>query len=270
MTARCTAILIGISISAFIAFYLAHVLEDFGMQTGDRIGSLCWNNYRHLELYFAVPCAGGVLHTLNPRLAPDQLAYIINHAEDHIIFVDASLASVLDPVRAELKTVRHVVVLDEPGYEALLAAVPDTPYAWPALNENAAAAMCYTSGTTGNPKGVVYSHRAVFLHNYGICMADSFALSERDTILQLVPMFHANGWGTPYAGIMTGSCLVLPGRHMQPADIGMLIQNERVAFQRWCTHPVPYALQLPRVAPARHFKPAHGRCGGCRTAAAIR
>ncbi len=218
---------------------LAHALHKLGLKEGDRIGTLCWNGYRHLELYFAVPCAGFVLHTLNLRLAPDQLAYIANHAGDSAIFVDASLLPVLESIRPDLKTVRHVVVLNDTGeplpadvldYESLLAEAPDEAYPWPALEENTAAAMCYTSGTTGHPKGVLYSHRSLFLHSYGTCMADSFALSERDSILQLVPMFHANGWGTPYAGIMTGSKLVMSGRHMQAADIAELIEQERVTF----------------------------------------
>ena len=209
---------------------LAHVLDALGVQPGDRIGTLCWNSSIHLELYFAVPCAGAVLHTLNLRLSSDQLAYIINHAEDRIIFVDASLLPILEPIRDQLKTVRHVVVLDDSGYEALLAAAPEAPYPWPNLDENRAAAMCYTSGTTGHPKGVLYSHRSLFLHSYGLCMADAFALSESDTILQLVPMFHANGWGTPYAGIMTGSRLVFCGRHVHPADIALLIESERATF----------------------------------------
>ena len=202
------------------------------------IGTLCWNSSRHLELYFAIPCAGFVLHTLNLRLAPEQLAYIINHAEDRVIFVDASLLSVLEPIRRELKSVTRIVVLndvmgessDHLDYETLLAEAPNELCPWPKLDENAAAAMCYTSATTGDPKGVVYSHRALFLHSYGICMADSFALSERDTILQLIPMFHANGWGIPYAGIMTGSRLVFCGRHLQPSDIAMLIETERATF----------------------------------------
>jgi fatty-acyl-CoA synthase len=221
------------------AHRLAHALHGLGMRTGERIGTLCWNSSRHLELYFAIPCAGCVLHTLNLRLAPDQLAYIINHAEDQIIFVDASLVPLLESIRSELKSVRCIVVLNDQGarltantldYETLLAGAPEQLYPWPRLNENAAAAMCYTSGTTGHPKGVVYSHRSLFLHSYGICMADTFALSERDAILQLIPMFHANGWGIPYAGIMTGSRLIFCGRHLQPADIAQLIENERATF----------------------------------------
>jgi fatty-acyl-CoA synthase len=208
---------------------LAHALAGLGVEAGDRIGTLCWNSSRHLELYFAIPCSGCVLHTLNLRLAPEQLAYVINHAGDRVIFADASLLPLLEPIRSQLKSVKHIVVLDD-EYETLLAAASGEPYVWPRLDENAAAAMCYTSATTGDPKGVVYSHRALFLHSYGICMADTFALSERDTILQLVPMFHANGWGIPYAGIMTGSRLVFSGRHLQAADIALLIQNERATF----------------------------------------
>jgi fatty-acyl-CoA synthase len=218
---------------------LAQALQRLGLKEGERVGTLCWNSYRHLELYFAVPCAGLVLHTLNLRLAPDQLAYIINHAEDRVIFVDASLVGILDAIRLELKTVREIVVIPEPGethsrdpldYEALLADSCGDGFAWPKLDENAAAATCYTSGTTGHPKGVVYSHRSLFLHSYGICMADSFALSERDTILQLVPMFHANGWGIPFAGVMTGSRLVFSGRQLHPEDIAFLIERERATF----------------------------------------
>jgi len=222
---------------------LAYALQRLGVEAGDRIGSLCWNSSRHLELYFAVPCAGCVLHTLNLRLAPEQLAYVIDHAGDRVIFADASLLPLLESIRGELKSVQCIVVVndaindagdtlthDNLDYEALLREAPEETYPWPRLDENAAAAMCYTSATTGDPKGVVYSHRSLFLHSYGICMADTFALSERDTILQVVPMFHANGWGTPYAGIMTGSRLVFCGPHPQPADIALLIEKERVTF----------------------------------------
>jgi len=220
---------------------VAHALDRLGVKPGDRVGTLCWNSSRHLELYFAVPCFGAVLHTLNLRLPSDQLAYIINHAEDRVIFVDASLLPILEPIREQIPCVKHFVVLhDEPlvkchlepasDYEELVQRSPGTPYCWPNLDENAASATCYTSGTTGNPKGVLYTHRALVLHSFGLAMADSFAISERDTVLQIVPMFHANGWGIPFAAVMTGARIVLSGRQLQPADIATLIQNEHVTF----------------------------------------
>ncbi len=211
---------------------LAHVLERLGVQPGDRVATLGWNTHQHLELYFAVPCRGAVLHTLNLRLSPDDLAYIVNHAEDQVLFVEQSLVEILEKIRGRIPCVRRIVVVggasDE--YEALLDAAPDGPYAWPRLDENCAAGMCYTSGTTGNPKGVVYSHRSLFLHSMAIAMADTFALSQRDVLLQVVPMFHANGWGFPFAAVMAGAKIVLPGEHPQPRDIAQLIQDEQVTF----------------------------------------
>jgi len=208
---------------------LAWTLKAMGIQPGDRVGTLCWNSYRHLEMYFAVTCYGAVLHTLNLRLASDQLAYIINHADDRVIFADESLTNLLDPIRDELKGVREIVKLDE-ACEERLAAAPADPYPWPQLEETAACATCYTSGTTGHPKGVLYTHRAMVLHSYGLTMADTFALSERDTVLQLVPMFHANGWGIPFAAVMVGSKIVMSGRFLQPADIAAMIEGERATF----------------------------------------
>ncbi len=206
---------------------VAHVLRQLGIEEGDRVGTLCWNTSRHLELYFAIPCSGAVIHTLNLRLSADQLAFIINHAADKVIFAEASLMPLLDAIRDQIPCVERIVIVDD-EYETLLAAAPDTHYQWPRLDEDAACAICYTSGTTGNPKGVLYSHRCLFLHSMGLSLADCFALSERDTVLQIVPMFHANGWGLPYAAIMNGSRIVLPGRQLQPADIASLIQDERV------------------------------------------
>ncbi len=211
---------------------LAHALRALGIEPGDRVGSLCWNTHQHLELYFAVTCCGAVLHTLNMRLSCDDLAYIIMHAEDRVIFVDQSLVPILDQIRDRIGCVRRIVIIggEADEYEALLAAAPDEPYSWPRLDENCAAGMCYTSGTTGNPKGVVYSHRALYLHSLAFAMTDTFALSERDVLLQIVPMFHANGWGTPFAGIMLGSKIVMPGEHPQFRDLAQLIQDERVTF----------------------------------------
>ena len=220
---------------------VAHALERLGVQPGDRVGTLCWNSSRHLELYFAVPCFGAVLHTLNLRLPSDQLAYIINHAEDRVIFVDASLASILEPIRDQISCTKHFVILPDEkdakttlapatDYEQLIQESPHKPYSWPRLDENAAAATCYTSGTTGNPKGVLYTHRALILHSFALAMTDVFGISEADTILQLVPMFHANGWGIPFAAVMTGSRIVFSGRQLQPADIAELVEKERVTF----------------------------------------
>lgn len=219
---------------------LAHVLERLGVKRGDRVGTLCWNSFRHLELFFAVSCYGAVLHTLNLRLASDQLVYIIQHADDKVIFLDASLAEVLDPIRSQIPSVQHFVVLpDAPlsdafggadDYEELLASGSKETYAWPRLDENEAAATCYTSGTTGNPKGVLYSHRSLFLHSYALALVDSFGICEADTVLQLCPMFHANGWGVPFTSIMTGARIVFSGRNLQPAAVAELIQNERITF----------------------------------------
>lgn len=218
---------------------LAHALGRLGIGRGDRVATFAWNTYRHLEIYFAAPCMGAVLHTLNIRLAPDQLVYIINHAEDRVIFVDASLVPLLERIRDQIPTVKAFVVMGDAGttpttlqpafdYEALLEESPDAPYPWPRLDENAAAGMCYTSGTTGNPKGVVYSHRAIFLHSMALCLADTFGICERDVLMPVVPMFHANAWGLPFAGVMVGAKLVFPGPHLQPRDIAELIQSERV------------------------------------------
>ncbi len=219
---------------------LAFALDALGVKRGERVATLCWNSDRHLEAYFAVPCSGRVLHTLNCRLSADQLVYIVNHAEDRVIFVDASLAPMIAALQDRIGTVRQYVVLDEPGtchglsgaacYEELLAASPAHSYSWPNLDENTAAAMCYTSGTTGNPKGVVYSHRALMLHSFALCMADCLALSERDSVLQVVPMFHCNGWGTPFAGVMTGARLIFPGRNLSPENLAHLIESERITF----------------------------------------
>src|SRR5438874_3630475 len=217
---------------------LANALHSAGVQEGDRVATFGWNTYRHLELYFAVPCMGAVLHTLNIRLFADQLVYIINNAEDKIIFVDGDLVPLLESIADQLTSVKQYVIMgDAPNatgklqpavdYEAFIAGQPES-YEWPKLDENAAAAMCYTSGTTGNPKGVLYSHRSVFLHSMGVGLADSAALSERDVVLPVVPMFHANAWGFPHAGVMFGSKFVLPGRFLDPMRIAHLIAEEHI------------------------------------------
>jgi fatty-acyl-CoA synthase len=223
---------------------LANALRRLGVDADQRVGTFMWNNAEHLEAYLAVPSMGAVLHTLNIRLAPAEVGYIATHAEDHAVIVDASLVSRFAEILPYAPTVKHVIVsgaaagtpgADEfPGanvhsYEELLAAEPDS-FDWPVLDEFSAAAMCYTSGTTGHPKGVVYSHRSSYLHSMGACLGNAFALNERDRVLPVVPMFHANAWGLAYAGLLSGAALILPDRHMQPATLVRLIGDERVTL----------------------------------------
>lgn len=218
---------------------LANALTGLGVAAGDRVGTLCWNTQEHLEAYYAVPCLGAVLHTLNLRLPPGQLTHIVNHAADKIIMVDATLLPVLAPLAAELTTVEAYVVvgtgdpallarLDKPvhAYEALLAAAePD--FDWPELDERAPASMCYTSGTTGDPKGVVYSHRSMFLHALGNLSTCSVGASEADRQFTVVPMFHVNAWGMPYGAFLTGASLIFPGRFMTPDALVDVVERER-------------------------------------------
>jgi fatty-acyl-CoA synthase len=213
---------------------LASALHELGIRPGDRVASFGWNSLRHLELYLAVPSMGAVLHTLNIRLFEDDLRYIVAHGEDRIIFLDASLA---DRMPSFGGTVEHEVLMPDADtaragaleYEALIAS-GNSEFEYPDLDENCAAAMCFTSGTTGMPKGVVYSHRSTVLHALFANQADSIGLRERDTVLPVVPMFHANAWGMPYAAALAGSKLVLPGPRMDPADLARLIAEERVTF----------------------------------------
>jgi fatty-acyl-CoA synthase len=212
---------------------LAAALSQLGISPGDRVATFGWNSVRHLELYLAVPSMGAVLHTLNIRLFEDDLRYVVRHAEDRVVFVDASLAELMP----RFEGIEHEIVMpdgscDREGaleYEELIAS-GDEDFGFPDLDENAAAAMCYTSGTTGRPKGVVYSHRSVVLHTLLTNQADGPGLTERDTALPIVPMFHANAWGLPYAAALAGAKLVLPGPRMEPGALADLIASERVTF----------------------------------------
>ncbi len=218
---------------------LARVLGQLGIEQGDRVGTFAWNNQRHLELYFAVPCIGAVLHTLNIRLFEEQLAYIVNHAADRVIFVDDSLVALLEPLVASLENVEHFVVMGEGDagslpnalrYEELLAQAPGdpaVPFDYPELDERQAASLCYTSGTTGNPKGVLYSHRSISLHSTMTLAKDSTGLSSADRVLAVVPMFHVNAWGLPYGAALAGADLILPDRFLQAEPLAELIAAER-------------------------------------------
>jgi fatty-acyl-CoA synthase len=209
---------------------LAGALTRLGVKQGDRVATLAWNNYRHLELYYAIPCMGAVLHTLNLRLFPDQLEFTIRDAGDTVLFVDKTLVPVLNQVAGRIPSVRAIVVLNDGGplpehglgevldYETLLAA-ESADFTWPRLDERSAAAMCYTSGTTGNPKGAVYSHRSQFLHAMCVIQKDSLGVGESDVLLPVVPMFHANSWGLPYAAGLSGCKLIFPDRFMGDGQV---------------------------------------------------
>jgi fatty-acyl-CoA synthase len=222
---------------------LASVLDTLGISADGRVATFAWNTARHLELYFAAPCSGRVLHTLNIRLFPEQVTYIVNHAQDEVIFVDRSLLGLLAPLVPSFTTVRHLVVMEDGApvadvaglegvelldYETLLATAE--PAEFTVTDELRAASMCYTSGTTGNPKGVVYTHRSTYLHTMAAMFADSVGVSESDVILPVVPMFHANAWGLAHAGVAAGSTLVMPGPNMVPSALAGLIESERVTL----------------------------------------
>jgi len=221
---------------------LAKALEALGVAPGDRIGTLAWNGYRHFEIYFAVSGSGAICHTINPRLFPERIAYIINHADDRFIFADLNVLAILEGLEENLAGVRGVIVMTDPAhmptesnlpnllcYEDLVAAQDDV-FDWPDLDENTAASLCYTSGTTGNPKGVLYGHRSTILHAYAINGANALGLTPDDAILPVVPMFHANAWGIPYAAPMVGAKLVFPGFKMDGASLFELFDSEAVTI----------------------------------------
>ncbi len=216
---------------------LANALETLGVSAGDRVGTLAWNGYRHLECYYAIAGSGAVLHTVNPRLFPEQISYIINHGEDRVLFVDTTFLPVVASIRHELTTVERIVVMcdrnnmpdteleDVICYEDLLDS-ESSEFEWPQLDEYTASALCYTSGTTGNPKGVLYSHRSMVLHAYAEVSPNSIGMCASDSVLIVVPQFHVFAWGTTFAALMAGSKVVYPGPHMDGASIAKLLNDE--------------------------------------------
>ncbi|WP_428423831.1 3-(methylthio)propionyl-CoA ligase [Methylibium sp.] len=221
---------------------LAQALAKLGCEAGDRVGTLAWNGYRHLEIYYATSGSGLVCHTVNPRLFPEQITWIVNDAEDRVLCFDLSFLPLVEKLAAQLPTVRHFVAMTArahmpaqttlPGllcYEELVEAERGD-YGWPSFDENAASSICYTSGTTGHPKGAVYSHRSSLLHAFAAALPDGMALAARDTVLPVVPMFHVNAWGLPYSAALTGCRLVFPGPHLDGKSLYELFESERVSF----------------------------------------
>ncbi|WP_338863661.1 long-chain fatty acid--CoA ligase [Myxococcus stipitatus] len=214
---------------------LMNALKRLGVKPGDRVATLSWNHHRHLEAYFGVPTMGAVVHTLNLRLHPNDLAYIARHAEDTVVLVDRSLLPLLEKFAAQVPSLRHVIVIPDAGpapegmldYEKLLAAEPEH-FDCPPLDENSAAMLCYTSGTTGNPKGVLYSHRSIVLHTLVCCMKDVTGIGEQDSVLPVVPMFHAAAWGLPFDALLTGARIVMPGPNLDPLSLLDLMAQEKV------------------------------------------
>src|SRR4051794_27021787 len=221
---------------------MANALGRLKLQTSDRVATLAWNGYRHLELYYAVSGSGAVLHTLNPRLHPDQVVYIADHAEDRVLFFDLTFLPLVEAIAPRVKTIKSFVAMTDRAhmpadskiagllcYEDLLAPESDD-FEWPSFDENQASSLCYTSGTTGNPKGVLYSHRSTVLHTFAIALPDALNCSASDSILPVVPMFHVNAWGLPYAACMMGSKLVFPGPGLDGKSLYELFENERVTL----------------------------------------
>ena len=216
---------------------LAVALGKLGLEKSDRVVTLAWNTHQHLEAYFGVPSANLILHTLNPRLSPNDLAYIINHAEDKVLLIDETLVELLDNIEDEVD-LKHIFVFSADGsapeglesYEDLLEGADEADFEYPDLDERDAAALCYTSGTTGRPKGALYSHRSVCLHSMALAAADGLGIRERDVVLPVVPMFHVNAWGVPFAATMVGAKQVMPGVHLDPESLLEEYEQERVTF----------------------------------------
>jgi acyl-CoA synthetase (AMP-forming)/AMP-acid ligase II len=218
---------------------LANALRSLGVRMHDRVGTLAWNGFRHFETYYAVAGMGAVSHTINPRLFPEQIVYIINHADDRYVFLDLTFVPLVEKIAEQCQKVKSWVILTDRAhmpqtklsnvlcYEELLAAQPDD-FRWPTFDEHTASSLCYTSGTTGNPKGVLYSHRSTLLHTYAACLPDALNLSAHDVVLPVVPMFHVNAWGLPYCCALTGAKLVFPGAGMDGASLCELFEKERV------------------------------------------
>jgi acyl-CoA synthetase (AMP-forming)/AMP-acid ligase II len=221
---------------------VAHALDQLNLAFSDRVATLAWNGHRHLELYFGVSGSGRVLHTLNPRLHPDQIVWIANHAEDQVLCFDMTFLPIVKAVHSRCTTIKHFIAMCNadalpadtgiPGlqsYEAWMGGQPED-YTWPVFDENSASSMCYTSGTTGNPKAALYSHRSTMLHAFAGALPDALSMSARDCVLPVVPMFHVNAWGLPYSAAMTGAKLVFPGPAMDGKSIFELIESEKVSF----------------------------------------
>jgi fatty-acyl-CoA synthase len=239
---------------------VAHALDAEQLAFSDRVATLAWNGYRHLELYFGVSGSGRVLHTINPRLHPEQIAWIVNHAEDQVLCFDMTFLPLIQAVHAHCPTVRRWVALGDAdklpqgtgipnlvSYEAWIAGHPST-YAWPRFDENSASSLCYTSGTTGNPKGALYSHRSTILHAYAAALPDVMCLSARDAILPVVPMFHVNAWGIPYSAALTGAKLVFPGPALDGKSVYELIEGEGVTYAAGV--PTVWQMLLGHMKPA--------------------
>ena len=221
---------------------LAKVLQGLGVKMSDRVGTLAWNGYRHYELYYAISGIGAVINTLNPRLFPEQITYISNHAENMALFFDLSFVPLVEKLAPQLKTVKHYVLMTDRAHMPASTSIPnllcyedlmakqDERFEWPTFDERTAAALCYTSGTTGNPKGVLYGHRSTVLHAYGGALPDALNLSARDAVLPVVPMFHANAWSLPYACTLVGAKMVFPGPHLDGKSVYELIEQEKVTL----------------------------------------